>query len=71
MVGMGSVVTRDVEPFHLVVGSPARPIAIVCRCGEPVWRFPSTPAPTDAKSECPVCGRGYRVAGRFVEELEP
>jgi acetyltransferase-like isoleucine patch superfamily enzyme len=71
MIGMGSVVTRDVEPFHLVVGSPARAIAIVCRCGEPVWRFPHTPAPTDAKAECPVCGRGYRVSGRSVEELEP
>jgi len=40
MVGMGSVVTHDVAPFHLVVGNPARAIAIVCRCGEPVWRFP-------------------------------
>jgi UDP-2-acetamido-3-amino-2,3-dideoxy-glucuronate N-acetyltransferase len=68
MVGMGSVVTRDVEPFHLVVGSPARAIAIVCRCGEPVWRIPS---PADAKAECPACGLGYRVSGPTVEELEP
>jgi UDP-2-acetamido-3-amino-2,3-dideoxy-glucuronate N-acetyltransferase len=70
MVGMASVVTRDVEPFHLVVGSPARAIAIVCRCGEPVWRFPSMPAPTDAKAECSACGLTYRVAGHSVEELE-
>ena len=71
MVGMASVVTRDVEPFHLVVGSPARAIAIVCRCGEPVWRFPHAAAPTDAKAECPACGLAYRVTGRSVEELEP
>jgi acetyltransferase-like isoleucine patch superfamily enzyme len=71
MVGMGSVVTRDVEPFHLVAGNPARAIAIVCRCGEPVWRFPHAPTPTDAKAECTACGLGYRVSGGSVEELEP
>ena len=34
MVGAGSVVTSDVEPFTLVVGNPARPIGKVCKCGE-------------------------------------
>jgi UDP-2-acetamido-3-amino-2,3-dideoxy-glucuronate N-acetyltransferase len=71
MVGMGSVVTRDVEPFHLVAGNPARAIAIVCRCGEPVWRFPHSSPPTDTKAECRACRLGYRVTGRWVEELEP
>jgi len=36
MVGAGSVVTRDVEPYALVVGTPARRIAWVCACGERV-----------------------------------
>lgn len=36
MVGMGSVVTRSVRPFHLVVGNPARTVGYVCRCGEPI-----------------------------------
>lgn len=36
MVGAGSVVTRDVEPYGLVVGSPARQIGWVCSCGERV-----------------------------------
>jgi acetyltransferase-like isoleucine patch superfamily enzyme len=34
MIGAGSVVTSDVEPFALVVGSPARHVADVCRCGQ-------------------------------------
>jgi UDP-2-acetamido-3-amino-2,3-dideoxy-glucuronate N-acetyltransferase len=68
MVGMGSVVTRDVAPFHLVVGNPARAIAIVCRCGEPVWRFPHAAAPTDAEQTCSACGRGYRATLDSVEE---
>jgi UDP-2-acetamido-3-amino-2,3-dideoxy-glucuronate N-acetyltransferase len=71
MVGMGSVVTRDVEPFHLVVGNPARAIAIVCRCGEPVLRFPHEKAPVDADDNCGTCGLGYRIRGGSVEELDP
>ena len=33
MVGSGSVVTRDVPPYALVVGNPAKQIGWVCRCG--------------------------------------
>lgn len=33
MVGSGSVVTKDVAPYALVAGNPARQIGWVCRCG--------------------------------------
>ena len=36
MVGSGSVVTRDIPPFALVVGNPARQIGYVCKCGQRV-----------------------------------
>jgi acetyltransferase-like isoleucine patch superfamily enzyme len=45
MVGAGSVVASDVEPYALVVGNPARAIGRVCRCG----------ARADSGS-CSVCG---------------
>lgn len=36
MVAAGSTVTRDVEPYSLVVGSPARHVAYLCTCGKKV-----------------------------------
>jgi acetyltransferase-like isoleucine patch superfamily enzyme len=36
MVGAGSVVTRDVEPFTLVVGNPARQVGFVDKAGNRV-----------------------------------
>lgn len=46
MVGAGSVVTADVEPYTLVVGNPARPIGKVCRCGQRLFN----------DLVCPSCG---------------
>jgi UDP-2-acetamido-3-amino-2,3-dideoxy-glucuronate N-acetyltransferase len=71
LVGMGSVVTRDVSPFHLVVGNPARAIAIVCRCGEPVWRFPIGRPTVAEEGACPACGLRYKTHQGAVEELDP
>lgn len=36
MVAAGSVVTRDVEPFTLVMGNPARPVARIDKAGNKI-----------------------------------
>lgn len=62
MVGMGSVVTRDVPDHALVLGNPARVVGLVCRCGEVVHRFDRGGA-NDADGACTACGRAFRVRG--------
>jgi acetyltransferase-like isoleucine patch superfamily enzyme len=69
MVGMAAVVTRSVAEFHLVVGHPARTVAAVCRCGEPVLRAVDGRLPDTSAVECSVCGRTYRVTDHQVLEL--
>jgi acetyltransferase-like isoleucine patch superfamily enzyme len=57
MVGMGSVVTRDVPPHALVAGSPARVLGVVCRCGEPVQKGLHGEPPRPGTWPCRHCGR--------------
>ncbi len=78
MVGMGSVVSRTVPDFHLVVGSPARTIGCVCRCGEPFVRCAPGEIPRARDAHCPACDRVYDVdaTGHVTEhaggpEVEP
>ncbi len=60
MVGMGSVVTRDVPDHTLVVGQPARPLAVVCRCGHPLLKL-ADQCELQVSPVCPHCAEGYDV----------
>ncbi|HVV45255.1 MAG TPA: N-acetyltransferase [Bryobacteraceae bacterium] len=68
MVGMGSVVTRSVEDFHLVVGNPARTIGYICRCGQPFARFEPGKHPETVEHRCAECSRVYSASGGRVSE---
>ena len=69
MVGMGSVVTRTVPDFYLVLGNPARPVGVVCRCGESVYRFEGSTGDANGEVVCGACGRRYAIEQGAVREL--
>jgi len=71
MTGMGSVITRDVPDFHLVLGNPARSVAVVCRCGPVVANFSALSNAHPTESACSHCGRMYRIdSDQVVSEIE-
>lgn len=67
MVGMGSVVTRSVPDFCLVIGSPARIVGAVCRCGEPIHRCHQETMDLPIDVIC-QCGLSYTIHGHQVTE---
>ncbi|MGI9470279.1 MAG: acyltransferase [Rubripirellula sp.] len=61
MVAAGSVVTKDVAPFSLVMGTPARHTAFVCRCGQKLdgdYR----------ESDCRSCGETAVCRSRYAQD---
>lgn len=68
MVGMASVVTRDVPDFVLVLGNPARPAGYVCSCGQPL--LPGVRGLLDERREvqCASCGAHYEIQGSTVKQ---
>jgi UDP-2-acetamido-3-amino-2,3-dideoxy-glucuronate N-acetyltransferase len=52
LIGAGAVVTRDVAPHAIVVGSPATPVGWACRCGETLRD----------ELACARCGDAYHLA---------
>ena len=49
-VGAGSVVTKDVPNYHMVIGNPAKLYAYVCKCG----------CKLDINLRCDACGAQYK-----------
>jgi UDP-2-acetamido-3-amino-2,3-dideoxy-glucuronate N-acetyltransferase len=68
MVGMGSIVTRSVPDFHLVIGSPARSIGCVCRCGQPLMKWSEQASDEPTQVRCLECGWEFEISGQRVSE---
>ena len=62
-VAAGAVVTKDVPPYALVAGVPARVMGYACECGVPLTFSPDGPG---EGATCRECGRRYRKEGERV-----
>ena len=72
MIGMGSVVTKSVPDFHLAVGHPARPVGLVCRCGQLLLRVSGEGQFGHSEVICKSCSLSYAVLdGKVIETAPP
>ncbi len=62
-IGAGTVVTKDVPDYALMVGTPAKIIGYVCVCGEKI-HF------NENHAQCCKCQRKYILTDNIVSEEE-
>ncbi len=61
-IGAGAVVTKEVLPYALLLGNPARQVGWMCRCGE---RLPEG----SGRLRCATCGAAYQEQGGRLSAL--
>jgi UDP-2-acetamido-3-amino-2,3-dideoxy-glucuronate N-acetyltransferase len=68
-IGAGSVVTRDVSDYAMIVGNPGRVRGWVCECGTKLPLAAAEEGPVEAS--CPACAKSYRRDGMCVQPIIP
>ena len=69
MVAAGAVVTKDVPPFGLVMGVPARLKGFVCYCGHPLKTIVEK-TETSVKYKCDKCGKIVEIPMEDYKKLK-
>ena len=66
-VGAGAVINKNVKPYALMVGIPAKQIGWMSQYGEQI------PLPLEGNGEynCPYSGTHYRLIGNHMEHINP
>jgi len=67
LVGAGSVVAKDVQPFTLVLGNPAEQKGCVCYCGRRLHRLEEEDA-NRAVYRCEACGKTVEIGKKIRKE---
>jgi UDP-2-acetamido-3-amino-2,3-dideoxy-glucuronate N-acetyltransferase len=66
-IGAGAVVTKDVKPYALMVGNPAKQIGWMCRHGERL----TLPLTGNGKANCTTSGTEYRLENGVCRRVGP
>ena len=53
-IGAGSVVTKDIPDYALIVGNPGRVVGYVCQCGNRLEEL-------ETKYKCNTCNKEYEI----------
>jgi UDP-2-acetamido-3-amino-2,3-dideoxy-glucuronate N-acetyltransferase len=65
-IGAGTVVTKDVADYALIVGNPGRIAGWMCQCGVKVAVGPRPPV----EASCGACGRRYTSTTGVMTEID-
>jgi len=66
LVGAGAVINKDVKPFALMVGVPAKQIGWISKYGEQL----TLPLTGEAETTCPHTGDVYKLTGNTLTLVE-